>query len=36
LEAIEVNLEIWLPAMFISGIAAFAGLYLFLLACEKI
>ncbi len=31
-----MNLEIWLPAMFLLGLAGMAGCYLFLIACEKI
>jgi len=31
-----MNLEIWLPAMFLLGLVSMAGCYLFLIACEKI
>ena len=31
-----MNLEIWLPAMFVLGLAGLAACYAFLLACEKI
>jgi hypothetical protein len=31
-----MNLEIWLPAMFLLGIAAMALMYLFMDGCEKI
>ncbi len=31
-----MNLEIWLPAMFLLGLVAMGLCYAFLLACEKI
>ena len=31
-----MNLEIWLPAMFLLGIVAMGLCYLFLKACDKI
>jgi hypothetical protein len=31
-----MNLEFWLPAMFLLGIAAMGLCYLFMIACEKI
>ena len=31
-----MNLEIWLPAMFLLGIVAMGICYLFLKACDKI
>jgi hypothetical protein len=31
-----MNLEIWLPAMFVVGLAGLGICYAFLIACEKI
>ena len=31
-----MNLEFWLPAMFLLGIVIMGIVYLFLIACEKI
>jgi hypothetical protein len=31
-----MNLEFWLPAMFLLGIVTMGIVYLFLIACEKI